>query len=127
MAMHGHNLFESSKLAGMHPIQHQTIVDPCSPDPEQYVCVTLSVCVSHVLEFSTWQFLWHICQAVDFETPRTPCTTHFARTTERSPHIPPTYESIVSMVRVRRTCRTGYAHPRTWYLASPQCGCGVRQ
>ncbi len=37
--------------------------------------------------------------------------------------------SIVSIVRVRRTrtCRTGYAHPRTWYLASPQCGCGVRQ
>ncbi len=66
MAMHGHNLFESSKLAGMHPIQHQTIMDPCSPDPEQYVCVTLSVCVSHVPEFSTWQFLWHICQAVDF-------------------------------------------------------------
>ncbi len=34
---------------------------------------------------------------------------------------------IVSIVRVRRTrtCRTGYAHPRTWNLASPQAGAAV--
>ena len=58
MHTHGHNLFESSKLAVMRPIQHQTIMGP--ELLQQCLCFTFSL-TDHVLPFFLWQHSWHIC------------------------------------------------------------------
>ncbi len=57
MHAHGHSLFESSKLAGMRLIQHQTIMGSPRPAPEHFmfmlyfqsVSVTFCLCPLAVL------------------------------------------------------------------------------
>ena len=61
MAMHGHSLFESSTLADIRPVQHQTIMG--SPETLTFVFYFQSVSVTFT--FFPWQHSWHVCSITD--------------------------------------------------------------